>query len=92
MLSVRVYINRREIARADAINCSDLGALSNYACSAHSEPSPVTGEAERLHGFAVEGHKREQSAWALVAKMAARIADLEGTAITPETEGRSDRA
>lgn len=90
MLSVRVYINRREIARADAINCSDLGPLSNYACSAHSEASPVTGEPQRLHGFAVEGHKREQSAWALVAKMAARIAELEAPAI--QAEGREDRA
>jgi hypothetical protein len=77
MLRVEVYIGRRLIGEATAENVSDLGLISTYECTGRSPASEVTGAPAQDHAFRVAKHVREQSAWALVAKMAGRIADLE---------------
>ena len=77
MLAIEININGKVIARASARNISDLADISDYDIRCISEPSPITGKPRQMHIFNIEGHDRNQSAWALVAKMAAEIAELE---------------
>jgi hypothetical protein len=69
-LTVKVYINDRQVAEAKASNISDLADISDYECrvgEAKSEFSPPM-----IGLFKISGHKRKQSCWALVQKIAAR--------------------
>jgi hypothetical protein len=72
MMKVVVYLNGRAIAQAEALNVSQLAAVSDYSCSAHETASEFTPEWS-AGSFRIEGHDREQSCWALVQRMAEHI-------------------
>jgi hypothetical protein len=77
VLRVEVYINRRKIASAHAMNVSELAPISDYVVSGVSEENPVAGLPQMTHALLISGHDREQSPWALVSKIAEQLAVLE---------------
>jgi hypothetical protein len=83
-LEIEIRIDGTFVAFADASNdgrCAGDASLFDYVIQAQTAPSPVTGAPETAHAkFYVIGHKREQSAWALVAKVATHLAQRENGA------------
>jgi hypothetical protein len=73
MLTVEVKVNGRVIATASARNISDLSEVSNYFCTWTEEGSEETGEESEYGKFQINGHRRRQSVWALVAKIVVRV-------------------
>lgn len=74
MMQVVVYLNGRAIAKADALNVSGLAPVSDYSCSVHETASEFTPEWSG--DFRIQEHLREQSCWALVARMAEHICKI----------------
>jgi len=70
-------VRRREIARMDIGNITDFSEVSSYVVQASSVPNPL---AEDPVGFSargtVEGHRRDDPIWVLLAKAMAWAADL----------------
>jgi hypothetical protein len=79
MLTIKLEINGRQIAIAHAIN-EGQGSIGDYAVTATTDDNPFTGLDMTGHTFRIEDHPRFQSPWALVAKIAAGIAESENTA------------
>jgi len=77
MMEVQVFINGRCIASADATNVSGLAEISDYQCFGKEAPSKFT-EGFGTRSFKIEKHPREQSCWALVAKMATALQQCGG--------------
>jgi hypothetical protein len=73
MLTVEVKLNGRVIATASARNISGLAEVSDYYCTWVEEGSPETGEEGDYGKFQIDGHRRCQSVWALVAKIVVAI-------------------
>lgn len=73
MLTIEVKINGRLIAKATATNDSDLADYSDYVVEAMEVASPVTGLEHFETGWRIECHRRKQSAWALVERIAAAM-------------------
>jgi hypothetical protein len=69
---------RREIARIELGNVSDFSAVSSYVVRASSAPNPLSTHpiAFSARGT-IEGHKRSDSIWSLLAKTTAWLAHLE---------------
>lgn len=86
MLEVRVFINDRAIGLARARNIGGPDGSCDYFVTGASEPSPVTGGRGGTNAFHINGHNRVQSAWALVAKIAAELAELENAALSVSDE------
>lgn len=84
MLTIEVRINEHLIAKARAVNVSDLAPVSNYAVIATSEASTLTGAQKMELHFDVNGHPRLQSAWALVRRIAEQAIALETQIVKPE--------
>lgn len=62
---------KREVARAELSNVSDLGKISDYSIEVEEGVNGITwAKAWESRGM-ILGHDREQSVWALVAKAAA---------------------
>lgn len=74
---VKVFINERLVATAQAVNQSGLAPVSDYDAALYEIP-PRDGAGIVETTGRVEGHARDQSVWALVAKVAALRADGEG--------------
>ena len=72
-LTIKIEINGRTIATAEAHNISGLDDLSSYSVASGEHASDVTGLPERFETFEINDHERRQSAWALVEKIAARM-------------------
>jgi len=76
VLTVELKMNGRPIAAATVKNISDLAPISDYEVEAVSLPSKYSGKGFR-HAFTVNRHERLQTAWALIAKVADRLAQVE---------------
>lgn len=74
MMEVQVFINGKLVASADATNVSALADVSDYECWGTEKPSKITDGFAYIK-FKIEGHKRQQTCWALVQKMAAALVD-----------------
>lgn len=74
MMTITVEINGRIIGQARIGNISDLADISDYKVHTASSPSTLTGAPALQHEFEIRGHKRKQSPWALVEKVAAHAA------------------
>ncbi|WP_281996013.1 hypothetical protein [Ruegeria faecimaris] len=83
MLKVVVYVGDQEVARALAENDSELADLSDYNIRMNERSAEQFGIQERGLGGRIKGHPRNQTAWALVRK----IADLwlAGTGVGEES-------
>lgn len=79
MLTIELKINGHQSAIAHAIN-EGHGSIGDYAVTATTDENPFTGLDMTGHVFRIENHPRFQSPWALVAKIAAGIAESENTA------------
>ena len=73
MLTIEIRLNGDKIATAELANVSDLADLSDYALS-WEEREEIDLNIPRDSGeLKIEGHRRRQTVWALVAKAAAAI-------------------
>ena len=61
----------RELARAVLGNLSSLADVSDYEISAREGDNPLAGRGLWWAKGTIEGHDRNQTVWALVAKAAA---------------------
>jgi hypothetical protein len=72
-----IETRKREIARMDIGNISDCSAISSYVVEASNVASPL---AEYPVAFSargtVDGHRRSDSIWSLLAKATGWAADL----------------
>lgn len=69
---------RREIARMDIGNISEFSAVSSYIVQASSVPNPLSENPTAFSARGtIEGHKRSDSIWSLLAKTSAWLAHLE---------------
>lgn len=74
MLTIEIKINGRLIAGAEIVNDSALAEYSDYIVTAMEKASPETGHREDFStGWRIECHRRRQSAWALVERVAAAM-------------------
>lgn len=73
MLTIEVKLNGQLIAQAAARNVSGLAEISDYHVTWHEAACPELGIEEDYHKFTIEGHRRRQTSWALVAKVVMRI-------------------
>ena len=70
MLTVEIKLNGKLIAGATAANVSELAAVSNYTVEAVEAASEETGLLDFHRNFTVQNHKRRQSVWELVHRIA----------------------
>lgn len=75
MLTIEVKLNGEVIAKATVVNDSHLADESAYRCRWHELPCPQLGIEAKAGSFVIERHNRRQTAWALVAKVVARVLD-----------------
>ena len=61
---------RRELARAELGNISNLAAVSDYTIRAGEGPNPLAGAPPWQRRGMILGHSREQSVWRLVERAA----------------------
>ena len=67
----------REVARMDIGNVSDLAAISSYEVRASSVANPLSKSPAAFSARGIiEGHRRKDPIWALLAKATAWAADL----------------
>ena len=73
-LFIEVYVgqknNRVMVASAQADNMSELAATSNYDWNSAELGNKMLGIPASIKEGSVKGHKRLQSVWSLVAKIA----------------------
>jgi hypothetical protein len=62
---------KRTLAKAHIGNVSNLADVSDYIVTVSEGANPITGTPAWSARGRVDGHKRQQSVWALVAKAAA---------------------
>jgi hypothetical protein len=62
---------KRELARAELGNVSDLAAVSNYVIRASEGANPLAGTPAWQRTGKIENHQRNRSVWALVERAAA---------------------
>lgn len=70
MLTVKIYINERLVAEGSAQNVSMLKDVSDYAVKVRENANPVSGRPAHSRSDHITSHRRKQSAWALVERMA----------------------
>ncbi len=70
MLTVVVFVGDREVAKAVAGNVSDLADVSDYGVLVREREAPHLGIKEQNAEFTIPHHKRNQTVWALVQKIA----------------------
>jgi hypothetical protein len=84
-LDIEIRINGTHLAYASASNigsCTELAELSDYKVEARTTLSLVPGAPRVIHEkLLILHHKRIQSVWALVAKIATTLARREN--VTP---------
>lgn len=75
---------KRELARAELGNVSDLAALSNYVIRAGEGANPLTGTPAWQRTGRIGKHRRNQSVWKLVERAAVWCGDQAKKAATSE--------
>ena len=73
MLTVEIKLNGRTVGEAQIRNITALAEVSDYDVVWAESAAPDLGVPQSTGGFLIKGHRRRQSAWALVAKVVARI-------------------
>lgn len=73
MLTIEVKLNGVVIAEASARNISELADTSSYFVVWNEAECAELGIEAQGRKFVIEGHRRRQTAWALVAKVVMRI-------------------
>lgn len=73
-----------EVARAELGNVSDLAALSNYVIRVGEGANPLTATPAWQRTGRIEKHRRNQSVWKLVERVAAWCGDQAKKAATSE--------
>jgi hypothetical protein len=73
MLTIEIRLNGDKIATAELANVSDLADLSDYALSWEEREEIDLNIPWDSGEMKIEGHRRRQTVWALVAKAAAAI-------------------
>ncbi len=73
MLTIEIKLNGDTIATADLLNRSDLADISDYALSWEEREEIDLNIPWDSGELKIEGHRRRQTVWALVAKAAAAI-------------------
>lgn len=73
MLTIEVKPNGTVIANASARNISDLAEVSDYFVTWNESAAPEMNIAEDYGKFQITGHRRNQTVWALVAKVVVRV-------------------
>lgn len=73
MLTIEVKLNGRLIAEASVRNISDLAEDSDYRVTWNESEAPEMNIPWDQGKFHITGHRRNQSAWALVAKVVVRV-------------------
>lgn len=89
MLTIEVRVNNHLIGSAYIRNVSDLSDISDYEFTAISKASPVTGAPGWETQGVIKRHDRIQSAWALVAKVASKVAASEAPLVGLITPAQS---
>ncbi|MEM9734726.1 MAG: hypothetical protein AAF903_14785 [Pseudomonadota bacterium] len=74
-LTVEIKLNGKLIASSKIANVSDLADVSDYTWNCTENGSEVTGLEDAQAWGQIRGHKRKQSVWALVSRVAAQAAD-----------------
>jgi hypothetical protein len=69
MLTIEVKLNGQIIAEASARNLSELADTSDYFVCWNEAQCSASGIENDYGKFMIKGHRRRQSAWALVAKV-----------------------
>lgn len=64
---------RRIIGLLRISNVSDLASISSYDVYAVEAANPLCGTSSRVASTRVDGHKRAQSVWALLARAASSL-------------------
>jgi len=73
MLTIEVKLNGVVIAEAVVQNTADLADVSTYRARWSETAEPDLGIAPSAGAFVVEGHRRRQTVWVLVAKVTVAI-------------------
>lgn len=73
MLTIEIKLNGVVIAEASARNISELADTSSYFVVWNEVECPELGIEAQGRKFVIEGHRRRQTAWALVAKVVMSI-------------------
>lgn len=73
MLTIEIKLNGDTIATAELANISDLADVSDYALSWEEREEIDLNIPWDSGEQKIEGHRRRQTVWALVAKTAAAI-------------------
>lgn len=74
-MSICVYINGRQVAKATVTNLSGLADVSDYDVDIVENGEPALGISRIWKRTFVHGHPRRQSVWALVEKVAKAALD-----------------
>lgn len=72
-LTIEVKLNGVVVAHAAARNISELADVSDYFVTWNETACPQLGIEEDYSKFTISGHRRHQTAWALVAKVVMQI-------------------
>ena len=78
MLTIEVKLNGQLIGKAVAANQSDLANYSDYKVQGHESGCESTGVEAIDTTWEIHAHRRKQSAWALVEKVAAAMRMFQG--------------
>jgi len=68
---------RRTIGSLKMSNVSELASISSYEVDAMEAANPLCGTPARAVSFRIDGHKRAQSVWVLLARAAAFLASAD---------------
>lgn len=71
---------KRELARAELGNISNLASVSDYEIRANEGPNPLTTTPAWRQTGKIENHHRNQSVWKLVERAAAWCSDQAASA------------
>lgn len=77
MITIEVNVNGRVIARAVVANATGDQPITNYSVRAETLAPPSAKRRQSARSFLVTEHDRRESPWALVAKVAGEVLDLD---------------
>lgn len=72
MLTVRIEVNGKLIGGATVKNVSQLADISDYEVMTVEKGSDQTGLPDYREDYTLRNHKRRQSVWSLIRKIADR--------------------
>lgn len=76
MLTIEIKLNGQLIGGATALNTSPQAALSDYDVLVAEKGAEITGLGDFRANITIKQHRRRQTAWALVSKIAERAVEM----------------